>query len=215
MTAARIAVGSGLPFAVRRRTVPAPFIHTHTQHLHDTWHGDSYVNVVGLKSPAQNHEQTRQVSAVDVASSLFRVPHSEQVNTPSSDLGCASESMLSLEMKIQIKEFKMARGRKLIICQGSRSPPSGLWHWQRENCCPVTGFPMSAHLGYYASFSGICESGPGFEIGSQLPPCTLLPHSPSSRHPPFTQERVLFIGTQFRILYTSMYSPAEAATPRA
>jgi len=109
----------------------------------------------------------------------------------------------------------MARGRKLIICQGSRSPPSGLWHWQRENCCPVTGFPMSAHLGYYASFSGICESGPGFGIGSQLPPCTLLPHSPSSRHPPFTQERVLFIGTQFSILYTSMYSPAEAATPRA
>jgi len=28
-------------------------------------------------------------------------------------------------------------------------------------------------------------------------------------------ERVLFIGTQFSILYTSMYSPAEAATPRA
>jgi len=28
-------------------------------------------------------------------------------------------------------------------------------------------------------------------------------------------ERVLLIGTQFSILYTSMYSPAEAATPRA
>jgi hypothetical protein len=28
-------------------------------------------------------------------------------------------------------------------------------------------------------------------------------------------ERVLFIGTQFSILYTSMYSPAEAATSRA
>ena len=26
------------------------------------------------------------------------------------------------------------------------------------------------------------------------------------------KERVLFIGTQFSILYTSMYSPAEAAT---
>ena len=26
------------------------------------------------------------------------------------------------------------------------------------------------------------------------------------------RERVLFIGTQFSILYTSMYSPAEAAT---
>ena len=26
---------------------------------------------------------------------------------------------------------------------------------------------------------------------------------------------VLFIGTQFSILYTSMYSPAEAAIPRA
>ncbi len=29
------------------------------------------------------------------------------------------------------------------------------------------------------------------------------------------RERVLFIGTQFSILYTSMYSPAEAATYRA
>jgi hypothetical protein len=29
------------------------------------------------------------------------------------------------------------------------------------------------------------------------------------------RERELFIGTQFSILYTSMYSPAEAATPRA
>ncbi len=29
------------------------------------------------------------------------------------------------------------------------------------------------------------------------------------------RERVLFIGTKFSILYTSMYSPAEAATPRA
>ena len=29
------------------------------------------------------------------------------------------------------------------------------------------------------------------------------------------RERVLFIGTQFSILYSSMYSPAEAATPRA
>jgi hypothetical protein len=28
----------------------------------------------------------------------------------------------------------------------------------------------------------------------------------------FHRERVLFIGTQFSILYTSMYSPAEAAT---
>jgi hypothetical protein len=27
-----------------------------------------------------------------------------------------------------------------------------------------------------------------------------------------SRERVLFIGTQFSILYTSMYSPAEAAT---
>ncbi len=31
----------------------------------------------------------------------------------------------------------------------------------------------------------------------------------------YLRERVLFIGTQFSILYTSMYSPAEAATPRA
>ncbi len=28
----------------------------------------------------------------------------------------------------------------------------------------------------------------------------------------YQRERVLFIGTQFSILYTSMYSPAEAAT---
>jgi hypothetical protein len=30
-----------------------------------------------------------------------------------------------------------------------------------------------------------------------------------------SRESVLFIGTQFSILYTSMYSPAKAATPRA
>ena len=30
-----------------------------------------------------------------------------------------------------------------------------------------------------------------------------------------SRESVLFIGTQFSILYTFMYSPAEAATPRA
>ena len=29
------------------------------------------------------------------------------------------------------------------------------------------------------------------------------------------RERVLFIGTQFSILYTFMYSPTKAATPRA
>ena len=68
------------------------------------------MNVVGLKSPAQNHEQTRQVSAVDVASSLFRVPHSEQVNTPSSDLGCASESMLSLEIENSNKGVQNGKG---------------------------------------------------------------------------------------------------------
>ena len=33
--------------------------------------------------------------------------------------------------------------------------------------------------------------------------------------PLLERESVLFIGTQFSILYTSMYSPAEAATPRA
>jgi hypothetical protein len=32
---------------------------------------------------------------------------------------------------------------------------------------------------------------------------------------PLERESVLFIGTQFSILYTSMYSPAETATPRA
>jgi hypothetical protein len=30
----------------------------------------------------------------------------------------------------------------------------------------------------------------------------------------YPRESVLFIGTQFSILYTTMYSPAEAATPR-
>jgi hypothetical protein len=33
--------------------------------------------------------------------------------------------------------------------------------------------------------------------------------------PRSTRESVLFIGTQFSILYTSMYSLVEAATPRA
>jgi hypothetical protein len=45
-------------------------------------------------------------------------------------------------------------------------------------------------------------SRPLFELRDEF---TLNPH----------RECVLFIGTQFSILYTSMYSPAEAATPRA
>ena len=50
--------------------------------------------------------------------------------------------------------------------------------------------------------------------------CSLPPkhqvHSSSLRAKRLSnRERVLFIGTQFSILYTSMYSPAEAATPRA
>jgi hypothetical protein len=38
---------------------------------------------------------------------------------------------------------------------------------------------------------------------------------PNSRFSEKRGERELFIGTQFSILYTSMYSPAETATPRA
>jgi hypothetical protein len=40
----------------------------------------------------------------------------------------------------------------------------------------------------------------------------LLRLRPGSLSPRTSRERVLFIGTQFSILYTSMYSPAEAAT---
>jgi hypothetical protein len=38
---------------------------------------------------------------------------------------------------------------------------------------------------------------------------------PSTSRVCVERESVLFIGTQFSILYTSMYSQAEAATPRA
>ena len=44
--------------------------------------------------------------------------------------------------------------------------------------------------------------------------CRMIQHEPIHTSPLQT-ESVLFIGTQFSILYTSMYSPAEAATPRA
>jgi len=39
------------------------------------------------------------------------------------------------------------------------------------------------------------------------------PDPESTRRCEYKRERVLFIGTQFSILYTSMYSPAKAATP--
>jgi hypothetical protein len=45
---------------------------------------------------------------------------------------------------------------------------------------------------------------------SPAPTCAVMP-SPAAE----PRESVLFIGTQFSILYTSMYSPAETATPRA
>jgi hypothetical protein len=128
------------------------------------------VNVVGLKSPAQNHEQTRQVSAVDVASSLFRVPHSEQVNTPSSALGCASASMLSLEIeksKFQIMSKNQGGKRKLIIFLPGvhrRDRGTGSMKMARagegfpDERTPILdrGFPMSAHLSSTEGLRWIC-----------------------------------------------------------
>ena len=46
------------------------------------------------------------------------------------------------------------------------------------------------------------------EIWEDNASCILMSENPTNRE----RERVLFIGTQFSILYTSMYSPAEAAT---
>jgi cysteine-rich repeat protein len=45
--------------------------------------------------------------------------------------------------------------------------------------------------------------------------CLTRAETRSSSRTSHKRESVLFIGTQFSILYTSMYSPAEAATPRA
>jgi hypothetical protein len=49
----------------------------------------------------------------------------------------------------------------------------------------------------------------------RLGPAEPGPASSSVQLPEPSGGRVLFIGTQFSILYTSMYSPAEAATSRA
>ena len=53
-----------------------------------------------------------------------------------------------------------------------------------------------------------CTTQPAAVVAPLQVPRTLQPGET-------LKERVLFIGTQFSILYTSMYSPAEAATPRA
>ena len=55
---------------------------------------------------------------------------------------------------------------------------------------------------------GVHHGSPG-GLGNALTPEEL---EALHRH---ARESVLFIGTQFSILYTFMYSPAEAATPRA
>ena len=103
--------------------------HTHTASSCRSSTSTSNLNVVGLKSPAQNHEQTRQVSAVDVASSLFRVPHSEQVNTPSSALGCASASMLSLASELCVNSFVNGGGHgKPLSSRRLRLGPGGPTH---------------------------------------------------------------------------------------
>jgi hypothetical protein len=68
--------------------------------------------------------------------------------------------------------------------------------------------PVTAHSHPPARVGHDCCNRPHF-----LPQCpSISPVSSQSGRP---RERVLFIGTQFSILYTSMYSPAETATPRA
>jgi hypothetical protein len=56
---------------------------------------------------------------------------------------------------------------------------------------PHTGFPMSAHLSSYASFSDICGAcfgfRSGFGIGFTLLLARSFTRSSSSCHPPFTQ----------------------------
>jgi len=54
-------------------------------------------------------------------------------------------------------------------------------------------------------FAGLCRIAPREDYEQRADPWILR----------MLKERVLFIGTQFSILYTFMYSPAEAATPRA
>jgi hypothetical protein len=58
--------------------------------------------------------------------------------------------------------------------------------------------------------------GVGSEAGETAMPAFSADDGPGYPHSLWQfRESVLFIGTQFSILYTSMYSPAEAATPRA
>ena len=52
-------------------------------------------------------------------------------------------------------------------------------------------------------FAGLCRIAPREDYEQRADPWILR----------MLKERVLFIGTQFSILYTFMYSPAEAATP--
>ena len=61
-----------------------------------------------------------------------------------------------------------------------------------------------------------CGSPPGREETDALcGQATLLARTRQTDRDEWVRESVLFIGTQFSIPYTSMYSPAEAATPRA
>ena len=71
-------------------------------------------------------------------------------------------------------------------------------------------FPTLPHDKFRARFPRAPTENP-----ARAMPVSLLRTRPLSDAGVLDRERVLFIGTQFSILYTSMYSPAEAATPRA
>jgi hypothetical protein len=72
--------------------------------------------------------------------------------------------------------------------------------------------PMLTSLG--ASSSAFCPSAFS-AFSSDSPSFSSVPGFFDPVEKRGGRERVLFIGTQFSILYTSMYSPAEAATSRA
>jgi hypothetical protein len=70
--------------------------------------------------------------------------------------------------------------------------------------------PPLVHL--HSESSSLASSSSSLAFSKEVSPWN---GAPCERSLYALGERVLFIGTQFSILYTSMYSPAEAATPRA
>ena len=108
------------------------------------------------------------------------------------------------------RESFYARSINVIVGGLPRAELHSRYNLQSKDALSV-GRPWLPRSGAVSSAPSLTSPQRGLLLSSLGNPVKLLFFGMEEP----TRESVLFIGTKFSILYTSMYSPAEAATPRA